>query len=219
MRTERLYFFGDSICFGQYVSPHETWVTEISQILASKAESFGRGFCVQNPSINGNTTRMALERIGYDLVAHKPDYVWVQFGMNDCNYWASDCGLPRTTPESFEKNLIEIILRAKLSAKHVWLGTNHPSVGKDKIFDYAPMSYEDNNAAYAHIIRTIPDKLGMPAWLSLVDTRRMIERQLQDSSVSMRDLLLEDGIHLSLDGHRLYARMVMPYIADVIERA
>src|SRR6516165_6738095 len=87
----RVFFFGDSICFGQGVSPHRIWVTRLSQRLAASI-SQTHDLMVQNPSINGNTTRMALDRMAFDVQAHRPDVLIVQFGLNDCNVWESDQG-------------------------------------------------------------------------------------------------------------------------------
>jgi acyl-CoA thioesterase I len=68
---------------------------------------------VANPSINRNTTRMALERMAYDVQTQDPHVVLVQFAMNDCNYWETDRGLPRVSPAAFKAKLHEIILRAR----------------------------------------------------------------------------------------------------------
>ena len=82
----RIFFFGDSICFGQGVSPHFTWVTRLSRALDERFSSRA-DVLTQNPSVNGNTTRMALERMPYDVQSHAPDVLYIQFGLNDCNGW------------------------------------------------------------------------------------------------------------------------------------
>jgi len=82
----RIFFFGDSICFGQGVSPHFTWVTRLSRALDERLSSRA-DVLTQNPSVNGNTTRMALERMPYDVQSHAPDVLYIQFGLNDCNGW------------------------------------------------------------------------------------------------------------------------------------
>jgi hypothetical protein len=62
-RECKAFFFGDSICFGQGVSPHQVWVARIAADLA--ATFADAAITVQNPSVNGNTTRAALERMPY----------------------------------------------------------------------------------------------------------------------------------------------------------
>ena len=55
----RFIFFGDSICFGQFVSPHKTWIVKLSE----KFETvYGKDFVVMNPSVNGNTTNYTTYR-------------------------------------------------------------------------------------------------------------------------------------------------------------
>src|SRR3989344_2181705 len=104
-----IFFFGDSICSGQGVSVHKTWVTRISQNLENLEKKYKIPITVTNSSINGNTTRQALERIHYDVLSHGVDIILIQFGMNDCNYWSTDKGLPRISKQAFKSNLLEII--------------------------------------------------------------------------------------------------------------
>ena len=62
----KMVFFGDSIGFGQFVSPSKVWVTRISETLHQESDNL----IVSNPSISGNTTRMVLSRMAYDVQAH-----------------------------------------------------------------------------------------------------------------------------------------------------
>lgn len=110
--------FGDSIGVGQYVSPHLTWVHKLSEYLHPDL--------VVNSSRNGDTTRLALERMPQDVQAYKPDVLIVQFGINDQNKWKTNKGMPRVTKESFEHNLKEILYRAMNNGcESIYLLTNH----------------------------------------------------------------------------------------------
>lgn len=101
---------------------------------------------MQNPSINGNTTRMALERMPYDIQSRNVDILVVGFGMNDCNYWETDRGLPRVSPQAFKANMNEIVKRAYASGiKKVVLHTNHTSP-VDKQMCGQNFSYRESNA-------------------------------------------------------------------------
>ena len=62
-RLHRLIFFGDSICVGQGVSIHKGWVPRIALSMESLAEQLGLKLVVVNASMNGGTTRQALERM------------------------------------------------------------------------------------------------------------------------------------------------------------
>ena len=89
-------------------------------------EAGTRDITIINGSVNGSTTRLALERIGNDLQLQRPDIVLIQFGLNDCNCWISDEGHPRVSPRAYGANLHEIIDRARLfGANTILLATNH----------------------------------------------------------------------------------------------
>ena len=98
--------FSDSIGVGQYISPHKTWVHKLSAWL-------GDDWLVINASRNGDTTRLALERMRYDVLSQSPDIVYIQFGINDANVWADANGFPRVRGGAFLENLCEIIERVR----------------------------------------------------------------------------------------------------------
>jgi len=188
----RIVFFGDSICHGQFVSPHLTWVSRV-------AEAFGERALVMNPSVSGNTTRQALERMPYDVQAHFPDILVVQFGMNDCNRWDTDKGLPRVSELAFAANLHEIVERARLfGARAVILHTNHRAIRSP--------AYAIWNARYNEIIRDVALETGA----LLTDLERA------GDYVDPATLLLPDGVHLNANGHDFYYRTVRPRIEALL---
>src|SRR5262249_48118231 len=146
---QRLIFFGDSICVGQGVSIHKGWVARLAAHISDIAEARGRDIVVINASINGNTTRQALERMPYDVQSHGVDYMIVQFGLNDCNYWESDRGIPRVSPKAFAANLDEIIARASIfGAIRIVVHTNHPTTRTENPFPHTTVTYEQSNRRY-----------------------------------------------------------------------
>lgn len=199
----RFYFFGDSICFGQFVSPHRIWVNQV----ATRLEKLHPGLVVQNPSVNGRTTRQALEDMPYQVQAHHPDVVYIQFGMNDCNHWVSDNGTTRVSLPSFEANLTEIILRAKLAgASQVFLATNHPTP-RVVPYDNVPgvtISYQDSNASFNAAIRQVAEAQDA---VLMDNEAHWLSRNL-NVPASLQKLVLPDGIHLSESGHAVYADFV-----------
>ena len=146
----RFIFFGDSICFGQFVSPHKTWIVKLSE----KFETvYGKDFVVMNPSVNGNTTRDALNRIHYDVLSHKPEFVYIQYGLNDCNIWEQDNGICRVPQYSFRSNLYELIERCEQAGtKSIFLGANHVTK-KNDIYDN--LNIEFNNIIAQNMIKYI----------------------------------------------------------------
>ena len=177
MTIRSTFFFGDSICFGQYVSPHLTWVGLISEYL------WERGILVQNPSINGDITRNALLRMPHDIQEQDVDVLYVQFGLNDCNHWESDNGVPRVDINAFEGNMIEIVERARASGvKEVLLATNHP---------VAKLS---ESPSYNMVIREVADRY----------ETGLVDHEDYWKGMSSPDDFLLDGIHLNHKGHLVY---------------
>jgi lysophospholipase L1-like esterase len=212
----KFYLFGDSICFGQLVSHHLTWISSLSSRLSRVV---GLSALIQNASINGNTTRQALERMSYDVASHRPDVLLIQFGMNDCNYWQTDFGVPRVSLRSFESNLIEIIERAEMvGVKHIFIATNHPST-KGKFIHMNGLTHSESNEKYNSIIRMLAKSLiNANKNITLIDNEKFWLDLIESKpEILLEDLLLPDGIHLSESGHRLYNEYAVKIICEYFE--
>jgi acyl-CoA thioesterase I len=220
----KVFFFGDSICFGQGVSLHKGWVPRLSAKLAELGERAGRSVLVTNSAVSGNTTRMALERMAYDIQDHEPQLLIVQFGMNDCNYWKTDRGNPRVSLDAFRANLVEIVRRAvSFGAQKVILHTNHPS-GRDEVpMPHTDLTYQQSNARYNEAIRQAAKACG-PV-VELVDIEAAVSEFVGDRPERLLELLhpAPDLLHLSERGHDLYFEAVEPVVSrivnDLLDRA
>ena len=213
----KLFIFGDSIGYGQLVSHHKTWTTKLSEKLSKSIKN--NTFIIQNASVNGNTTRQALERMSYDVTSHAPDILIIQFGMNDCNYWASDFGSPRVSKRAFGANLIEIIDKAaNCDVRHIFLNTNHPSL-KSGIEHIEGLTHIDSNRQYNEVIRDVFNQVRTHFPVTLIDIEAEFERELDANiHIKLSDLLLQDGIHLSEEGHDLYFKILGTVMLNQIKR-
>jgi acyl-CoA thioesterase I len=214
-RELRFAFFGDSICVGQGVSPHKTWAARLSARVEAQLMAAGRSVCVLNPSINGDTTRKALERIAFDIQAAGVDAILVQFGLNDANRWETDRGLPRVSEAAFAANLEEIIARARANgAGPVLLNTNHPTTRDVHSFPHYPATYEAGNRRYNQIIREVAardDKI------VLTDIEAAFLKRTC-AGTPLASLLLADGLHLGEAGHDLYLELLAPPVLAAARR-
>jgi len=209
----RVVFFGDSICVGQGVSLYKGWVTRVAQELDELGASHNREILVVNSSINGRITRQALEDMPYHVQSGGVDVLVVQFGMNDCNYWESDKGLPRVSKKAFSANLEEIIQRGKtFGARKILLNNNHPTSRTRDVFAHTSVTYQDSNKQYNQAIRELALNLSEEVIFS--DVEACFNEQLR-TGASADDYLLPDQLHLSEKGHRLYH----DYLSPVINRA
>jgi acyl-CoA thioesterase I len=211
----RVFFFGDSICFGQGISIHKGWVTRISASLSELGKAHGREITVINVSHSGNTTRQALERMPYDVQSQNPDGLIVQFGMNDCNYWETDRGNPRVSPRAFAANLNEIIARATtFGAQRVFLQTNHPTGRDHAPMQHAAITYQTSNAHYNQIIRQVASE--QDGGVILNDIEAVFNQHTGGQRNQLCRLLQPDLLHLSEFGHDLYFKTVCPVIQNAI---
>lgn len=202
---------GDSITFGQYLQEEHRWTDLVSQRLNRKYENTPVCLASLNKGVSGETTRMALERFGKDVQAVAPDILTLQFGLNDCNCWLTDRGLPRVSEDAFRANLSEMVRRAKhFGASHVILANNHPTTR------LKPMpsgeAYEEANARYSRISQEVAEESdGI-----FCDVRKRFERfGLKELSKLL--LPFPDQLHLSVEGNQIYADLIGPVIEQAVE--
>lgn len=207
MRRESLnkqpafYIFGDSIAFGQHVDISKIWGVQLAQFLQRK----NHHYILQLTAVNGETSTEAIKRLDYCVLSHNPESVWVQYGLNDANYWVTDKGRPRVEQTKFAENLYYI--RDELIAagvNRVFFGTNH-IVAKLMDNPFLPDAYINNAAEYNNIIRDMKDNTKC----FVVD----IEKYFREIFSSPLEYLLPDGVHLNEKGHTEFAKKAIQEIS------
>ena len=189
------YFFGDSICFGQYVSVEKTWVCKTAAYFNRQCEKY----VFMNPSVPGNTTRDALNRFSYDVLSRNPDCIYMQFGMNDCNIWETVNGMERVPKASFAANLKELYDSAiAQGVKTVIFGTNHPSA-KNAEYDLRNAEYNEITRAFCRVYNI-----------------RIIDNEKDWETLDHVPLLLPDGIHLNELGHDYYYMNFITNLSEIL---
>lgn len=213
-----IVFMGDSITAGQYVHPSLRWAELVSARLkrafADRVDPERQfHYC---HGVSGETTRQGLERFPRHVQQFRPEVITLQFGLNDCNCWDTDAGLPRVSELSYRANLLEMIERARrFGARHVILSTNHPTLRFRKLA--CGQTLEDRRVTYNEIVREVAGATrvtlcDIEAAFSGLDTEQL------------RPLLLPepDVLHLSPAGHRVYADTIYPFleraVADILQR-
>jgi lysophospholipase L1-like esterase len=146
-----------------------------------------RGRVVVPMAVPGDTTRIGLERFPKSVQEMAPDAVVIQYGHNDCNRWETDRGLTRVSIDAFAANLEEMIERCRKFEATPLLCTLTPSYRNDQ----HAADVED----YDWRIRGIADF----HQVHLADVR---------GAFTKREYVMEDGLHLTELGHRVYAEVV-----------
>lgn len=116
--AEPLFRDGDRVVFlGDSITVLHTWTRLVE--LSVRLRNPGWQLTFINAGVGGNTAEDALERLDVDVLAHRPDVVFVNFGMNDASYPEGSSGA------AFEKNMTALLdrLAAAKVRRVVWLDT------------------------------------------------------------------------------------------------
>lgn len=181
--TPRLICVGDSITAGQYVEFGEAWPHRLPISIVHRELRFAS---------SGRTTRIALEHFPAVQRWIMPgDVVCLQFGFNDANRWDTDRGLPRVSRQAFRWNLWEMADRAYRFGAGAVIFLTTFQTGRSERYNETLEAYDDEIFEAAIVAdATVCD----------------IRRELPDG------LLQADGLHLTAEGHREYARIVTPAV-------
>jgi acyl-CoA thioesterase-1 len=183
-RPVRIVGFGDSITGVYYHSGGRRAWTEMLGLALQRVYPQAKITTI-NAGVSGGNTATGLARMDKDVLAHQPDLVVIMFGMND---------VVANTPEAYEANLRTMVAKCRaINAEVVlctpnWITEDNGSRQLGKL------------AAYAEIVRKVATELALP----LTDCFSIYE------AVAMLDLrqyavLMSDGIHPNMRGHKLFA--------------
>lgn len=195
----KFYFFGDSICFGQHQSYAKTWIAQVDNALSAAYPYIE--FIIQNPSVNGSTTEDAKKRLNYHLLSHSPDFIWIQFGINDSYKYLDGNGENRIDVHEFSNN-IEYFLKECMKIdknKRIFLATNH--LVEKKYVNESFGDFNENIRLYNNSLRNLTQ---IYTEVQLVD----IEREIPSNQL----YLLPDGVHLNSLGHIIYSQIALKAI-------
>jgi len=197
----KFYFFGDSICFGQHQSYAKTWIAQVDTALSSAYPDIE--FIIQNPSVSGSTTEDARKRLNYYLLSHNPDFIWIQFGLNDANKYLVDNGENRVNVHRYSNN-IEYFLQECMKIdknKRIFLATNH--LVEKKYADQSLGDFNNNIRLYNNSLRSLTQ---IYTEVQLVD----MEREIPSNQL----YLMPDGVHLNSLGHVIYSQIALKTIKN-----
>lgn len=158
---------------------------------------FLQGVEAVNKGVSNDTTRMMLERFPTDVQQQKASVVVIQAGHNDANRWETDRGLPRVSADAYGANLREMAHRVRV-------------FGATPVF--CTITPTHTTAAYAEDVEfynTILERVARSEDVLLSDVRVAFSGQ------DLELLLLADGLHLSAEGHELYATCVQQALAPL----
>lgn len=201
--------FGDSITAGEGIPKDcQNW----TDILKDRF-----GLQLINSGIGGSTTSQALERIDGDVLSHKPDFVLINFGMND--HVMEEKNKPKVELKLFEENISEILYKVRgISAEPVLITTNYIIEGDENQYYYSRHSrsyYEEVGGAQAWLDKylDVVRNVGIVTNSGIVDIRKYCENYNRyDFLRSLKNDIKHDGVHLHLLGALVYAEVIGEFL-------
>lgn len=193
----RVVFFGDSIT--QAGVGETGYITQLSKMLKDKG--MGDQYEIMGAGIGGNKVYDLYLRMDDDVLAKKPDIVFVYVGINDV--WHKATSGTGTDLDKFVK-FYEAIIK-KLQANNIRPILCTPSVIGERT-DYSNQQDGDLNQ-YASAIRNLADKHN----LVLVDLRKDFQNYLEKNNPKNeeRGVLTRDRVHLTEAGDKFVAEEMM----------
>ena len=195
----RLVYLGDSICAGYGVASGAGWVTRLTDRLAVDFPDL----VSVNAGVSGEIAQEGLARLSRLLASGTPDLLYIQFGLNDAAMGIAAADHVRIVREMGRRALDN-------GTRAVLVGNNHP-VCVHEGRDLPGVEY------YRRNVRAVNEGLrqafsSLPAPFFFADVERLCE-----SLGGVRELaalLQYDGVHLSEEGNRAYARLLLPLFRE-----
>lgn len=186
------------VVFGTSLSKSGAWVPQLQEALERR---FPGMVTLTNGAKGGQNSRWGLENVEANVIARRPDLVFVEFSIND-SVARFDLSL-----EESRKNLEAIIERiAKaLPQCEIVLQIMNPAVGKKP----GDTSYRRDQDKYQQIYRDVARERG----LLLVDHSVAWKTLLAEKGESGFLELVRDGVHPSPEG---YSRYVTPTLIKAL---
>jgi acyl-CoA thioesterase I len=161
---------------------------ELSKELLAPVEIINKGK-------GGETIPKMIARIGRDVLANKPDLVIWQLGVNDV----------------LQMDGVEGVIGPMHAALDLFREKHIPVVLVD--LQAAPLVDRDKDTP---IMQDAIEKEGQRSGVMHFHRRALMRRMIEEGGVSMNDLVLKDGLHMSRLGHLCTGRMLARQIARAV---
>ncbi len=175
---------------------------------------------VINAGVGGNNTDQARARFETDVLAHNPDLVIIQFGLNDsCIDLWDGRDRPRISRETYAANLRYFVETLRERDCDVILMTANPMRWTEpllKLYGGAPYDVNDpwgfnlTNREYGDAVRALASDLDVP----LIDVYQRFYDYDSVAGQAEEDLLL-DGMHPNDRGHAMIAEWLLKAMAKL----
>ncbi len=212
------------VAFGDSTTASRGELKVFSRLLKDKLPTKGVDAKIINSGVGGNNTNQARKRFQKDVLAHHPDIVIIQFGINDAaiDVWKQPpATVPRVRLDQYEENLTHFVTTLKSQDSKIILMTPNPcrwTSKLKKLYGSPPYQLDQLDgfnvllSEYANAVRRIAKQNDIP----LIDVYRQFQEHNKQPQQAVDDLLL-DGIHPNDQGHRLIAELLLKQLTKHID--
>jgi acyl-CoA thioesterase-1 len=182
---------------------YQSWFEILKGIVAKTAS--GKNIKMINAAISGQTTTMALRNLTTNLQA-RPTWIFCMLGMNDALRIGGKNGKTVVSIDETKKNLDFIYMLSQQIRDPQWAWISpYPvdEVRQDQNRWFAQLNLKWYNEDLMEIHQHLTSKEGV-----VVDLKEKFVHGEQ------KDLLMEDGVHASLEGHVQIVRALVAKLAE-----
>jgi lysophospholipase L1-like esterase len=193
----RVIFFGDSITQAG-VGP-TGYITKMTEILKSKGQD--AEYELMGAGIGGNKVYDLYLRLEDDVLAKKPDIVFIYVGINDV--WHKASSGTGTDPDKYVK-FYEALIK-KMKAQNIRVIVCTPTVIGER--NDASNAQDGDLNQYSKLIREIATRNG----LQLCDLRKSFQDYLSQNNAENKEkgILTTDRVHLNDAGNQFLAERML----------
>ena len=208
-QTITIVAFGDSITHAGHQALADRWPEILGHALRERFPECG--LTVINAGVGGNTSREGLRRMEKDVLAHAPHFVLAEFG-ND----ATTDSERHVSFEEFTANLdrIKTAVEAKGQGRLILL--TFPPIVDQWHAKYQDEFYKRNGGQdvyqgnYRQLTRQFASAHGVP----LAEIDLALRKEM--SAHGPERYILKDGVHLTAQGNRVVAGVVLEVLSAEI---
>ncbi|KAB7671122.1 SGNH/GDSL hydrolase family protein [Bacillus sp. B1-b2] len=224
------------ICFGDSLTRGVTYVKGRVRILKENypallerklLSSYSEDLVILNKGVFNDNSHLLIKRLEKDVISHKPDYVLINIGGNDCNFnWPevvkdpNNSHMPIVSIHDYLANVRKIITTLKeFNIKPVIITL--PPLNPVKYYKFLA---SQNGTSISHWICSCG---GIEYWHSLYNTHlNSLIKELHLECIDIREGLMkvvdyqelfsEDGIHLNQQGYNEMSEIIYTNLEKII---